>query len=137
MQDKNVQASSTNNKNNYFQGTFNRCQFKRDGMQPVFEIVREISKSLPQGFFYPARCSSNIKRTNNATHCLICALIAPDLRASEASKAFHASSRSDNDRPDGGTYSRRPYVLSFVCTFPKSVATSCRSVTHERFVVCL
>lgn len=39
--------------------------------------------------------------------------------------------------PTGGTYSLNPYVRSFVWILPKSVVTSCRSVTQIRFVVCL
>lgn len=58
-------------------------------------------------------------------------------RASDASRLLHALSTSASVSPGGGAYSRRPYVRSFVCTFPKSVATSCFSTTHRRFVVCL
>lgn len=70
-------------------------------------------------------------------YCRISALMARDLRASDANKTFHASSKSDGASPGGGTYSRRPYVRNLVCTFPKRVATSCLSITQERFVVCL
>lgn len=86
-------------------------------------------------------------------------MIARDLLASDISSSFHAISRSygpislttsadcgassrpsgptESDSPEGGTYSRRPYVRSLVWMLPRSVVTSCFSVTHVRFVVCL
>lgn len=104
--------------------------------------------------FVLVSCADGVQGT--ATHCRISALIVRDRLASDTSRSFHAMSRSygavnqpphpskfrqlnptESASPEGGTYSRRPYVRSLVWILPNSVVTSCFSVTHVRFVVCL
>ena len=136
--------------------------WQRDRRKSCIIVVRNRSRDLRISSLRTLLfCKIIRKRTTSekclSAHCRISALIVFDRFASACKSADQASSTAlkrpqpsffqaklepkekptDNRSPGGGTYSLSPYVFNFVWTFPKSVATSCRSTTHARLSVCL